>query len=297
MKQIDRRQWINLSASATFALSIPKSITFASNKTKKMKKPICTTCGVQYESEKQEHCPVCEDSRQYVNAAGQQWTTLESIAKSHKNVIEKVASNIYAIYTIPDFGIGQRAHLVVTHEGNILWDCISNLDESTVDIIKKLGGIKAIAISHPHYYSTMLEWSQAFDDAPIYIHHADKAWIQRTSPAVLLWEGREKELWKGMKLVLCAGHFDGATILYVPEEGGQLLTGDNPFVCSDLKSVSFMYSFPNYIPLPASAIRFIKESLDPLNYKAIFGAFGKYIRQEGKNVVNFSISRYLEQIR
>lgn len=299
MAKINRRKWIKQNTYAALALAIPGSITSSFYKSKEMNiiHPICATCGVQYESSTQEHCPVCEDSRQYVNADGQKWTTLAALNKTHKNIIEKVAPNIYAIYTNPRFGIGQHAHLVITPHGNILWDCIANLDATTIDIVRKLGGIKAIAISHPHYYSTMMEWSEAFDHAPIYIHHSDEEWVQRKGEAVQLWKGREKELWNGMKLVLCAGHFDGATVLYIPDHGGQLLTGDIPLVCSDRKTVTFMYSYPNYIPLPPKAIRYIKESLDPLVYDSVFGAFGTYIEQNGKKAVDFSISRYLDQIK
>jgi hypothetical protein len=57
-----------------------------------------------------------------------------------------------------------------TPDGNILWDCISLLDEATVDIINALGGLKAIAISHPHYYATNAVWSATFGNVPVYIH-------------------------------------------------------------------------------------------------------------------------------
>ena len=62
----------------------------------------------------------------------------------------------------PAFAIGQRALLLRTAGGNVLWDCIA-LDAATVTLIKGLGGIKAIAISHPHFYTTMVEWARAFD--------------------------------------------------------------------------------------------------------------------------------------
>jgi glyoxylase-like metal-dependent hydrolase (beta-lactamase superfamily II) len=259
--------------------------------------PICITCGVQYGSATQDHCPVCEDSRQHVNVNGQQWTTLSSINKSHKNIIEKVAPNIYSIYTIPRFGIGQHAHLIISPAGNILWDCISNLDETTTELINKLGGIKAIAISHPHYYSTMLEWSKAFDHAPIYIHHSDEQWVPFKDSAVNFWEGREKVLWDDIRLVLCGGHFDGATVIHIPQHNGQLLTGDMPLVGADLKTVTFMYSYPNYIPLSAKEIQYAKQSLDPLEYNAVYSAFGAYILEDGKKRVDFSINRYLDRIK
>lgn len=44
------------------------------------------------------------------------------------------------------------------------------LDEATIDIVKALGGLKAIAISHPHYYATNAQWSSIFGNVPVYIH-------------------------------------------------------------------------------------------------------------------------------
>ena len=37
-----------------------------------------------------------------------------------------------------------------------------------------MGGLKGIAISHPHYYTTMVDWSRAFGDIPVHLHEADK---------------------------------------------------------------------------------------------------------------------------
>ena len=147
---------------------------------------ICTTCGVQYSAsaEPPAECIICSDDRQYVNSAGQEWTTLGQINRIYKNVFEKVAPDVFAIYTIPSFAIGQRAHLVVSPAGNVLWDCITVLDETTVELINGIGGISAIAISHPHYFSTICEWSQAFGDAPVYIHAADRQWVMRPDPAI-----------------------------------------------------------------------------------------------------------------
>src|SRR6476620_3117841 len=126
---------------------------------------ICKTCGVQYNASVNvpTHCPICEDDRQYVKEEGQQWTTLEELNASFTNTIEQIADSVYTIYTTPSFAIGQRAHLIQTPGGNILWDCIANLDAPTITRINELGGISAIALSHPHYFSTIIEWSKAFD--------------------------------------------------------------------------------------------------------------------------------------
>ena len=55
-----------------------------------------------------------------------------------------------------------------------------------------MGGIKAIAISHPHYYSSMVEWSRAFGGVPIYLHAADRQWVMRPDHAIVFWEGEIK---------------------------------------------------------------------------------------------------------
>src|SRR5215204_1049159 len=79
----------------------------------------------------------------------------------------------------PAFGIGQRAILAHTPAGNVLWDCLALIDEATVDLLNGLGGVSAIAISHPHYYTTMVEWSRALGGVPIYLHAADRQWVMR----------------------------------------------------------------------------------------------------------------------
>ncbi|KAA2244862.1 MBL fold metallo-hydrolase [Chitinophaga agrisoli] len=259
---------------------------------------ICTTCGIQYNetSQPSAQCPVCEDDRQYVGPGGQSWTTLEQVTRQHRNIIEKVAPNLYAIYTTPSFAIGQRAYLLITPGGNILWDCITNLDASTIDLIQHLGGIHAIAISHPHYFSTIVEWSHAFNKAPVYVHALDSQWLGRTDPVIRLWEGAEQPLWDDIRLVLCGGHFPGGNILHWPaghEGKGALLVGDIIQVSPDLKTVSFMYSYPNLIPLPKRDILQIQAAVQPLPYDAVYGAFGRVIRANGREAVDFSIERYL----
>ena len=138
--------------------------------------PICVTCGLQYAAGGFDpgHCKVCADERQYVGWEGQRWTTLAELRSGGwGNRFEEEGEGVVGIGTEPVFGIGQRALLVETPGGNVLWDCISHLDDDTVAEIERRGGLVAIAISHPHYYGTMLEWSAAFGGVPVYIHEAD----------------------------------------------------------------------------------------------------------------------------
>jgi hypothetical protein len=164
---------------------------------------ICTACGTQYlpSEAPPAACPVCDDERQFVPASGQSWTTLEALRGSRSNTFRRLAPGLTTIETTPPFGIGQRAILVGAPGGNVLWDCIALVDDATVDLLKGLGGVSAIAISHPHYYTTMVEWSRAFGGVPIHLHAADRQWVMRPDPAVQFWEGDTKSIGRGLTLV------------------------------------------------------------------------------------------------
>ncbi len=100
--------------------------------------------------------PICEDERQYIGWKGQQWTTLDKLRADHHNTLRTEEPNLTGIGTEPGFAIAQRALLVQAPGGNVPWDCITLIDEATVEAVRALGGISAIAISHPHYYSAMV---------------------------------------------------------------------------------------------------------------------------------------------
>src|SRR5206468_2464649 len=133
--------------------------------------------------------PICEDDRQFVNWDGQAWTTLDRLAATHRVAWKREAHGLEGIGIEPSFAIGQRALLVRVPGGNVLWDCIPLIDASVAEATAALGGIQAIAVSHPHYYSGMIEWSRAFGGVPVYLHAADREWIMRPDPVIRLWDG------------------------------------------------------------------------------------------------------------
>jgi len=264
---------------------------------------ICVTCGTQYEpgDKPPASCPICEDERQYVPPSGQAWTTLDTLQKRYCNGWRELEPGLLSITTFPAFGIGQRAQLLRTSQGNILWDCISLVDAPTVQIVNALSGLKAIAISHPHYYSCMAEWSRAFGGIPIYVHSADSKWIMRSDPAITPWDGETKELLPGVTLIRAGGHYPGGTVLHwAAGAGGKgaLLSGDIVQVVQDNKSVSFMWSFPNFIPLSAPRVEGVVKALKPYTFDRIHGAFAeRTIWSNGKAVMERSAERYLTIIR
>src|ERR1700736_6100924 len=92
-------------------------------------KPICLTCGTQFSGSPglPNNCPICEDPRQFVGWDGQQWTTLKAMCGKYKNEFERDEDGVFSIRTEPKFAIGQRAQLIQTPAGNVLWDCLSLL--------------------------------------------------------------------------------------------------------------------------------------------------------------------------
>lgn len=263
---------------------------------------ICTTCGTQYSESEQppSACPICEDDRQYVRKSGQQWTTPDKLRQTNRTSIKFKEQGLIGIGIEPQFAIGQRALFLRTPHGNILWDCVSLLDEALVETINGLGGISAIAISHPHYYSNMVEWSRAFGDVPIYLHSDDKQWAMRLDESIEFWSGETKTLFNGLTLIRCGGHFEGGTVLHWAEGAGgkgALLSGDIIQVVPDRKHVSFMYSYPNHIPLSANAVERIVSAVEPFQFDRIYGAFwDMVIEQDAKSVVQQSAERYLMAI-
>ena len=262
---------------------------------------VCVACGIQYpESEEPPGaCFICEEPRQYVPPEGQRWTTLEALRRDHRNAVEELEPGLAAIHTEPSFAIGQQAHLVEAERGNVLWDCVTLLDAETVSLIERKGGLAAIALSHPHYYSTILEWSDAFGNAPVHVHEDDARWLARRDGNIVLWSGETHELGPGLTLVRCGGHFEGGAVLHWVEgaEGrGALLSGDVVQVVPDRVWVSFMYSYPNLIPLPAPAIRRITTALQPFEFERVYGAFGRHVLADGKAAVQRSADRYLRAI-
>ena len=156
---------------------------------------ICTACGTQHAPSEAPPgaCLICTDERQFVPASGQSWITLEALQNGHSNKSGRLAPGLTTIETTPVFGIGQRAILARTPAGNVLWDCVALIDDATVDILKGLGGVAAIAISHPHYYTTMVDWSRAGSgECRVHLHAADRQWVMRPDAAVQFWEGDAK---------------------------------------------------------------------------------------------------------
>ena len=262
---------------------------------------ICRTCGVQYPDTDQPpgNCAICDDERQYVGWGGQQWTTMADIGSDHAVVLRDEEPGLVGVGVEPAFAIGQRALLVRTAHGNVLWDCISLLDDEARARISELGGIDAICMSHPHFYGANVEIADAFD-ARILIPRADRQWVQRSSPRIELFDD-DAEPVPGLTLARIGGHFDGAAVLHWPagsQGRGALLTGDTITVVQDRAWVSFMWSYPNHIPLDEATVLDIARRAGRFTFDRIYGGWwGRVVVDDGAAAVRRSADRYVARLR
>jgi hypothetical protein len=232
-----------------------------------------------------------------VPASGQVWSTPEKLASGHVNGWRQLETDLFEIHTHPQFAIGQRALLLRTAQGNILWDCIALLDDATEALIRGLGGLHAIAVSHPHYYTCMQDWARHFD-CPVHLHAADSQWVMRHDPALRHWHGDTLEIMQGVTLLRLGGHFPGGAVLHWADGAqgrGAVLSGDILQVAADLNRVSFLWSYPNMMPLSAATVRRIADTMTAWNFDRIYGAFpGRQVTSGGVRAVERSASRYIE---
>jgi len=260
--------------------------------------PICETCGTQYAATPapRTRCPVCEDERQYVGWKGQRWTTREALGAAHTLRLEDEAG-VLGIGLAPDFAINQRALFLPTDAGNILWECLSLVTQEAVTALKGRGGVDQIVISHPHFYAAMVEWSEAFGGIPILVHEADREWVMRPAPQIRFWSGDRLALSDDVTLIRCGGHFPGSTALHWrggPRKGGALFPGDALQVVFDRRHVTFMYSYPNYIPMKPSDVRAMQARLEGYAFDDVYGfTWGRNIIGGGRAAVDRSFARFL----
>jgi glyoxylase-like metal-dependent hydrolase (beta-lactamase superfamily II) len=245
-----------------------------------------------------EHCAICEDERQYVGHGGQKWTTTERLAGERKVVIREEEPGLVGIGVEPSFAIGQRALLVLTDGGNVMWDCISLLDDEAKARIEALGGISTICMYHPHFYASNVEFADAFD-ARILIPRADAAWIRRPSPRIELFDDQIEPV-PGVTIARIGGHFEGAAVLHWPAGSngrGALLTGDTVQVVSDPRWASFMWSYPNLIPLDEKTVQDIAERVSRFSFDRVYGGWwGRVIVEDGAGAVRRSAERYVARL-
>ncbi|NLE81309.1 MAG: hydrolase [Rhodococcus sp.] len=259
---------------------------------------ICVTCGNEFSpaAAPPAECLICVDERQHVPAEGQQWVRLDDPGHNDRALaVDEIAPGLFSLCLSPTVGIGQRAFFVKTPAGNVLWEPPGFVGAPLLDWIAEHGGVSAIASSHPHLVGASVSLSHLLGNVPVYFNRADSRWITREDSVIEPWSGRHV-VTEGVELVQCGGHFPGSSVLLLTgaDRPGAILTGDTLMVGADRRSVSFMRSYPNLIPLPERLVRGIADTVDALPFDRIHGGFpGHDITENGREVVRFSADRYI----
>ncbi len=262
---------------------------------------ICPACGGHLAADAAPAlCPVCVDERQFVPPSGQRWTTLAQLAADgYATEVRELEPGLLGIGTTPDIGVGQRALLVQTAEGNVLWDPPAFVDEAAFAAVRDAGGLVAVSASHPHMYGAIVDWSEAFG-CDIVLPSADEGWLRRPAARVRRWSERET-LAAGVTLVQTGGHFPGSAVLHwAGGSGGRgvLATGDTIFVAPGLDRVTFLWSAPNRLPLWEAAVRRIAAAVEPHPFERIYaGWWWSVIDDGGDAMVQRDAQRYCELLR
>ncbi|MEJ7902428.1 MAG: hypothetical protein WKF63_11325 [Thermomicrobiales bacterium] len=263
---------------------------------------LCATCGLEHAdtAEPPARCDICSDERQYLPPGGQVWTTLAELAQTRHAAIEELEPDLYGITIAPKVGIGHRPLLVRTPGGNVLWDAPGFYDDALLQSIRDLGGLAAIASSHPHLTGVSISLSHEFGHVPVYVNEDDQRWIRRPDQVVNLWR-ETHEVLPGITLVQCGGHFAGSAMLHWRDGAdgrGVALSSDTFLVGADRATVTFMRSYPNSIPLPERSIRKITNALAPWPFDRLYSGFDPgLIETDAHPAVTRSAERYIGWIR
>jgi glyoxylase-like metal-dependent hydrolase (beta-lactamase superfamily II) len=260
---------------------------------------ICATCGVE-SSRAVDVCPICDDERQWVPAAGQVWTSLKELQRDdHQVELRELEPDLFGLTVTPGVGIAQQSKVVRTPDGLLLWDPIGYVDEEAARAVLALGPVVAVAASHPHMYGVQVEWSRALGAVPVLVSQADAHWVQRPDDAIETWQG-EREVLPGVVLSQPGGHFPGSAVVHwaAGADGrGVLLSGDTIFANADRTSVSFMRSFPNHLPLSGAVALRIAEHVARRPFERLYNNFQGVVPADARDVVLRSAQRHAEWTR
>lgn len=261
---------------------------------------VCRTCAVEQSAQLPDICRICADERQYVPPDGQRWTTIGELAsEGQRVVVTELEPGLLGLSTSPGVGIGQHSKLVCTDAGTLLWDPIGFIDDAALDAVRAAGTPTAIAASHPHMFGVQVEWSRALGGIPVLVARSDLEWVTRPDPVIEPWSGDLKVL-PGVTLSQPGGHFPGSAVAHW-EAGaggrGVMLSGDTVLPNPDRRSVSFMRSYPNRIPLSAAVVERITTSLCRFDFDRLYGNFADYLDSDAPAIIRSSADRHIGWVR
>ena len=145
----------------------------------------------------------------------------------------------------------------------------------------------------------------------MFISAADEQWLGLRPRNTVVWGGRndgsvggggsvapdrdaEIEIVPGVRASQPGGHFPGSAVVHwtAPDGDGVLFTGDTIGSVADPRWVTFMRSFPNWIPLSGAVVRRIAEHVCRYDFDRIYSNFGGCVPRDARDAVQRSAERY-----
>ncbi|RPF71186.1 MBL fold metallo-hydrolase [Aurantiacibacter spongiae] len=234
----------------------------------------CANCGFWQLHFDPPECPVCTDVRNDLPEDGWRFLPEREVAASHDGSAREVAEGLWAFTTTPALGLGGTGWLLVREGGNVAFEAAPYYSPPMLDTLARLGGIAALAASHPHGYGALFQLQREFDPPVVAIHKDDLAYTKAfrvTAPY-----DETLELASGCTLYRVGGHYAGQAALH-DAGGGRLFCGDMFKVDQDEAGrsthVSSHKAFHRNIPLTHGELRHYRDVIAPLSFEALLTPF------------------------
>ncbi|TXT07490.1 hypothetical protein VHUM_03210 [Vanrija humicola] len=275
--------------------------------------PVCATCATQYPAPRRDctHAKL-SGSTDHPQARGATTSSATSRTRASRSSRPSRSSpSLRRVSISPACVKLTPAFLLETFEGSFIWDCSAVLTPPLIAHLTHLRRpLKAMAISHPHFFSTSLTWARALG-VPLYINALDKEWYQRRESAgadeVVFWSGTQR-LSSTLTLIECGGHFPGSCVLHWDRaaepltsdadarapDTGLLLVADTVMVQPTQKGITFMWSIPNAIPLHPTDVLHIQNVLREYDYDSVSSTWpDRWVRAGAARIFDESVETYL----
>ncbi len=222
------------------------------------------------------------------------WTTHEGLARQpHTTHHRDHGRGVHSFRREPRLAIGHWSFVLRTPGGNLLWDPPAYIDPVVVGMVRSLGGIAAIAVSHPHMFAAQVSWSHEFGHIPVLVKDKDKSWIARNDPVIRYWSDTETPM-DGITLIEVGGHMRGSSVALTAD--GTLLSGDTIAGALVPDWVSFQRNYPRHVPLSAAVVDRIVSRLDPYFYDRLYTLGGDTIDADANQIVMRAADRHIRWV-
>ena len=181
---------------------------------------------------------------------------------------------------------------------NLLWDCVTLLDDATAAAVERRGGLAAIAISHPHYYSAMVEWAHRFD-CPVLPARGRPRVGHAARPRDRVLGGRDARPRRRADADPLRRPLRRRHRAAPARRGRAAVAATSSRSSPTARWVCFMYSYPNLIPLPEAAVQAMARRARAVRVRARSTAPGgaRSSRRDGAGIVRRSAERYARALR